>query len=273
MKIKNKVRFYVQLFFFVFIALIVANHQLEDIGLSIPLIPTLSLHAICPFGGVETLYSLVTYNQYLPKLHESTIILFGLVMISSILFGPMLCSYLCPLGSIQEWVGKLGKRLFKSKYNNFIPRKLDYWMRYFRYFSLVAVVYLTAKSLTLVFLEVDPFYALFNFYTSEVAIGSILVLIATLGLSLFVERPWCKYACPYGALLGLTNLIRIFPIRRKEDSCTSCKLCDRNCPMNIEISTKSSIRDTGCIACHDCLSEVSCPIENTVVIEQFTKKG
>ncbi len=273
MRFKKNIRLIVQIFFFVFILLIVANHQLDEVGVSIPLVPSLSLHAICPFGGVETAYSLLTAGLYIPKLHQSTVILFGIVLITSILFGPMLCSYVCPLGSIQEWLGKLGKKIFGSKYNRFIPKKADKLLRYLRYFSLVAVVYFTAKSLTLAFLAVDPYYALFNFYTGEVAITALAVLGLTLFGSLFVERPWCKYACPYGALLGLTNLIRLFPIKRKEGTCTSCKICDNVCPMNIEVSTKVIIRDHQCISCHDCLSEQSCPIEDTVMIKPSYRKG
>ena len=52
----------------------------------------------------------------------------------------------------------------------------------------------------------------------------------------FVERPFCKYACPYGAVLGVFNLFRIFGIKRRKSSCISCKACDKACPMNIDVS-------------------------------------
>lgn len=269
---KKYIRLFIQIIFFTLIFLIVINHQLEDQGISIPLIPSLSLHAICPFGGVETFFNLIAYGTFLPKLHSSVIVIFVLVLLSSILFGPLLCSYICPLGSIQEWIGKLGKKIFKKKFNHFVPKKIDSYLRYIRYISLVLVFYLTAKTVSLIFLEVDPYYALLNFYTGEVAMGAIAVLIVTLVSSLFIARPWCKYLCPYGALLGLTNFIRIFPIKRRKSSCIDCKVCDHTCQMNIEVSTKYNIRDHQCISCHDCLSEVSCPVENTVVIEPVFKK-
>lgn len=267
-----KKRTVIQILFFVLIATIVANHYLEEIGKAIPFLSSVSLHAICPFGGVETLYSLLAYDLYIAKIHPSSLVLFAVIMVGSLLFGPVLCGYICPLGSIQEWVGKIGRRIFKRRYNHFIPKSLDKAMRYLRYLSLGAVLYLTAKTLTLVFVEVDPYYALFNFYSGEVATGALLVLGATLIGSLFVERPWCKYACPYGALLGLTNLIRIFPIRRKTATCIDCKACDVACPMNIEVSTRTTVRDHQCISCHECTSEAHCPVPETVVIESW-KKG
>jgi len=83
-------------------------------------------------------------------------------------------------------------------------------------------------------------------------------------LSLIVERPFCKYACPYGAVLGVFNLFRIFKIRRRRSTCIDCKACDRSCPMNIPVSTSGAVRDHQCISCLKCTSEQVCPVENTV---------
>ncbi len=121
-----------------------------------------------------------------------------------------------------------GQELLGKRYNQIIPRKLDKVLRYLRYVMLGWVVYMSAISGTLIFLSIDPYYALFNFWTGEVAMTGLLVLGVTLLGSLVVERPWCKYACPYGALLGITNLFRVFKIRRVESTCTSCTLCSRN---------------------------------------------
>ena len=90
-------------------------------------------------------------------------------------------------------------------------------------------------------------------------------------LSLIIERPWCKYLCPYGALLGLFNKIRIFKIRRNPDSCIHCKKCDKVCPMNIKVSGKTTISDLQCISCHQCTSDVACPVQDTVTISAGKK--
>ena len=65
-----------------------------------------------------------------------------------------------------------------------------------RYVALGLIVYMTAATATLMFADIDPYFALFNFWTSEVAIGGVIILVAVLLLSLLVERPFCKYACP-----------------------------------------------------------------------------
>jgi len=90
------------------------------------------------------------------------------------------------------------------------------------------------------------------------------------GLSLFVERPWCKYACPYGAVLGLTNLFRVFGIRRNEATCKADGACSIMCPMNIPVDSKTVVRDHQCISCLECTSEAVCPVAKTV---QFSTRG
>ena len=90
--------------------------------------------------------------------------------------------------------------------------------------------------------------------------------VAVIGASLFVDRPFCKYACPYGAVLGVFNLFRIFKIKRNAPTCIDCKACDRACPMNIPVSTSGVVRDHQCISCMVCTSEKACPIANTVAL-------
>jgi hypothetical protein len=248
-----------QIFFFAFIALVSVNHTLAESGAGIPFLSSASLHALCPFGGVVSLYQYATTGTFVQKIHDSSFILMILVAFLAVLFGPVFCGWVCPLGSIQEWVGKLGKKLFKRRYNHFVPRKLDRVLRYARYLMLAWVLYMTAVTGKLIFANIDPYHALFNLWSSELAVGGVIVLAVTLVGALFVERPWCKYACPYGALLGLTNLFRVFKIRRKEEACKNCSLCSRSCPMNLPVNTAKIIRDPQCISCLECTTEAVCP--------------
>lgn len=257
-KRSQRIRIIVQIIFFALIALTALNGYLETIGISIPLISQASLHALCPFGGVVTTGTLVQ------KIHSSSLILLGLAGIFSILFGPVFCSWLCPLGSLQEWLSKLGSRVFKKHYNHFLHPKLENILRWFRYLVLVWVIYVTAQSGQLLFANVDPYYALFNFWSGEVAIQAIVILGLTLLGSLFVERPWCRFACPLGALLSLTNLVRIFRIRREPSTCSNCKKCDSACPMKIKVSGSSIVRDLSCNSCMRCTSDNICPVPDTV---------
>lgn len=263
-KNKHNIRFFIQVLFFILVAVIAVNHTLAEEGMGIAFLSSASLHAICPFGGVVTIYQYFTTGTFVNKIHESSFILMIIMFITAVGFGPVFCGWICPFGTFQEWIGKIGRRIFKNKYNTFISYKIDKYLRFLRYGMLAWVLYVTAISGKIVFQNIDPYYALFNFWSGEVAVTGIVVLVLIILLSLIVERPWCKYACPYGAILGITNLFRIFKIRRKTSTCVSCKNCDRACPMNIKVSETEVVRNHQCISCMKCTSEAACPIKDTV---------
>ncbi|WP_455382486.1 4Fe-4S binding protein [Salinispira pacifica] len=262
-----RVRRAVQLFFLVLIVLIAVNHTLVTYGIEIPLLSSASIHALCPLGGVVSIYQTLTAGTLVKKIHESSFILMYIVFGLALLFGPVFCGWVCPFGTVQELIGKIGRRLFRKRFNRFIPAAVDKPLRYLRYAVLAWILYMTAVTGKLVFEEYDPYYALLNFWTSEVSIIGLVILAVVVVASLFVERPFCKYACPYGAVLGLTNFVRIFKIKRNVKSCTNCKACTRACPMNIDVANKSTVRDHQCISCYECTSERSCPVPATVAMQ------
>ena len=265
MKREPRIRTIIQIVFFCLIALIAVNHTLAESGRGIPLVAEASLHAVCPFGGVVSIYQLVTAGGFVKKIHESSLVLMLIVFASAILMGPLFCGWICPFGTFQEFVGRIGRRLFPRKFNRFIPAKFDRYLRFLRYILLIQVLYMTARSGEILFAGIDPYYALFQFWTGEVAISALIVLGVVMTLSLFVERPFCKYACPYGAVLGIFNLFRIIPLKRNSKSCIHCKKCDKTCPMNITVSTGDSIRNHQCISCYQCTSSGGvCPVPSTV---------
>jgi hypothetical protein len=94
---------------------------------------------------------------------------------------------ICPFGSIQEWIGKIGKKIFMKRYDTFVPPAVDKVLRFLRYLVLVWVSYMTIVTGKLVFEAVDPYYALFNFWRSEVALSGLVILAVVLVLSLFVD--------------------------------------------------------------------------------------
>ena len=270
-KSKIRIRRIVQVFFLVLIALIAVNHSLEEAGKALPILSSASLHAVCPFGGVVSIYQYAVSGTFVKKTHESSFILMIIVAALAVVFGPVFCGWICPMGTVQEFVSKLGKKLFGRKFNRFIPYKFDRWLRYLRYIVLAWVIYMTAVTGKIIFADYDPYYALFNFWTGEVAVSGYIILGLSLLLSLFVERPFCKYACPYGAVLGVSNLFRIFKIRREADTCINCGACDKACPMNIEVATAGKVRNHQCISCLKCTSEQACPVEKTVDMKVGSK--
>ncbi len=266
-KSKSRIRIWIQIFFFILILMISINHTFQENGTGISYLSSASTHAICPFGGVVSIYQYVVSGTYVKKIHESSFILMWIVFFLALIAGPVFCGWICPFGTFQELLSKIGRKIFKKKFNRFIPYKYDKYFRFTRYIVLTMVIIQTVKFGILKFSDVDPYFALFNLWSDEVTLLSIIILIGIILLSFFIERPFCKYACPYGAVLGIFNFFRIFSIKRDDQKCINCKACDIACPMNIPVSSSDTIRNHQCISCMKCSSSQSCPVDDTVNLD------
>lgn len=147
-------------------------------------------------------------------------------------------------------------------------------LRFGKYFVLGYIIFQTARTVNLVFADFDPYYNLFNIWTDEIALSGYIVVALTLGLSMLIERPFCRYACPLGAINGLFNSFSLLNIKRHKDSCINCGRCDQVCPVGIVVSKRDALRSPSCIRCLKCVE--SCPInaknEDTLKLDVFPTK-
>jgi NapH/MauN family ferredoxin-type protein len=220
-----------------------------------------AIDAYCPFGAVESALTLIFTGGYLPRLHLSTFLIFGAVVLTIFLANKGFCSWICPLGSFQEWISKLAKKLKIKQIK--VNQTADKYLRLLKYVLLIIIIYYSFKLTTLVFRIYDPFVVLFHFgegllydFEAEKLLGYTILGIVILS-SLFIERFWCKYACPLGAKLNIISLLSFNRIKRDEKTCTKCSACNRGCPMNIKIMETKKIINPECINCLKCIT--NCP--------------
>lgn len=219
------------------------------------ILPVGIFHTICPMGGIATLTRLVSQGLYIPKTGIANIILLMAVLTSTIVAGPVFCGWLCPLGTVQEWTNALARKVKVPQVR--VAHSVDRFLKILRYLVLTLILYATAKSFNLAFIKADPYYALMHFYTGEVAPLALIILCATLISSLFIQRPWCRWLCPLGAVLSFVGKFSIIKVRRPSEGCIWCGACSKACPVGLDPSAEERVVSSTCIRCGLC--ETACP--------------
>jgi Fe-S-cluster-containing hydrogenase component 2 len=219
-----------------------------------------SIHAMCPFGGLESLYLFLTTGNFITKTSAGTMILFGITIVLAILFRKSFCGLICPFGAIQEFFGVIGQKIFKRRLS--MPSHIDKPLRYLKYIILVVTVFWGWKTAGLWMAPFDPWAAYGHLSEGlervweEFAGGLIILVITILGSSLY-DRFFCKYLCPLGALYGIVGKISPFKVVRNEDTCINCGKCSEACPVNIDVKSAKEVKSAECINCQICV--LNCP--------------
>ena len=107
------IRHGVMLFFFLFLLHVASEHQLRGGGPK----GASSIEPYCPFGGIENLYQFVTTGGFIRHIEPSAMILMAALLLLSAVLSRGFCGWICPFGSLQEWLGLLGRRIFGRSYN------------------------------------------------------------------------------------------------------------------------------------------------------------
>jgi polyferredoxin len=218
-----------------------------------------------PIAGLMNFKVFVSTGE-VPAIHPAAMFLFVAFVAMSVLLKKAFCSWLCPVGTLSENLHRIGKKVFGR--NLRLPRWADIALRGLKYLLLGFFVFVIggmSTEMLLGFMQ-TPYgliadVKMLNFFrdmgiTAAVVIG-LLVL-----LSMLVENFWCRYLCPYGALLGLTSLLSPVKIRRDAEACIDCAKCAKACPAHLPVDQLVQIRSAECSACMICVA--ACPAENAL---------
>jgi ferredoxin len=220
---------------------------------------------LCPFGGLETLYSLLAGGGFLRHTATSAVILLVGMLVMAVAFRRSFCGMLCPLGTLQGIFGAAGRRLFKRRLT--VPAGVDRVARFLKYGVFAVFLLWTWQAAELVMRPYDPWVAWAHLTAADLlttyGIG-LAVLLVSLAGSLVYERFFCKYLCPAGALLGLLSRVSFLNIRRDAATCIDCGRCDKACMMNVEVATADVVTSSECISCNECVN--ACPVPGALKV-------
>ena len=189
----------------------------------------------------------------------SMLVLLGVALLG----GAFYCGWLCPLGTAQEWVGHLGRKLLSGKRLR-IPVRVERWLIFLRYVFLISglLVWLGMAGLSFLSQPYQTFLSILAGQTAYITWLALAYLALFLLTALLIDRPFCRYFCTQGAQYGVLSLARVFSIRRNTDTCIHCLRCDEVCPTQVNISTRRHVRHPQCINCLECIT--ACPVAGTL---------
>ncbi len=217
--------------------------------------------AACPMGALQAVMGDASYRI--------SLYVFGFLAALGVLFGRLVCGWMCPFGLFQDLLYKIP---LTKKIKNLPGHK---YLKYLRYVILIVfpillvsiVTDLTGTSAPWFCEWICPSGMLFggiplvsvNEGLREAAGGrfiwKLIVLIVITLMSVKVYRPFCKYLCPLGAIYGLFNPISTYRLVIDKDKCVSCGMCRKACGM--DINTYETPNSMDCIRCGSCIT--ACP--------------
>ncbi len=204
---------------------------------------------VCPIGAIQNVVLALADSRYVVS--YLTIAIFLLPLTVAVLFGRVFCGGVCPLGAIQELV------LLKPVQ---VPRRLDKALGWLKWVYLALAVWFAAQPAEgrdFIICRFDPFVGFFRFT------GPLYMLLIGGGflvLGLFVGRAYCRYLCPYGALLSLVSRLAWRGVTVTPDKELDCGLCEEACPYGAIEGLRAV--EASCLACARCYRH--CPRQHVL---------
>ncbi len=169
---------------------------------------TFNPEAYCPYGGLQAFASFGVNHSLACDMSTAQITMGILLALLIILAGKLFCSYLCPLGFLNELLSKLRKYLNIREITIRDRSVTDIILRAIKYMLLFTVFYYSISSSELFCKQFDPYYALITGFKGEINLWPVLTAIYLLIIgSFFIRMFWCRYICPLGAI---SNILRYF---------------------------------------------------------------
>jgi ferredoxin len=201
--------------------------------------------------------------------HPAGLAIFIGICLMSIVVAKSFCSHICPVGLLSELLGRFGVRLTGKMLNP--PKWLDIPLRGLKFlllgFFVWAIWFAMEPRGVEAFLAspyakvVDAKMWLFFAAPSRLTIAVLGILVIG---SFFVRDLWCRYVCPYGALLGVLGRLAPLKVTRDPELCTDCRSCTRACPARLQVHTLRRVASIECTSCQDCV--VVCPVDSCLAV-------
>lgn len=220
-----------------------------------------SVAGILPVGHFTSFFAWLKGGGWDTLLPAGLVIILAAITVS-LLFKRGFCGWICPVGSMWEIAGALGRKLLGGR-NMRLPRWLDIAGRALRYvigaafFGFLAMVSLSEA----VGFRQLPYMWVADIKIIEGFLNPLYLVVLALGfvVSMLLGAVWCRYVCPVGALYSLFGMASPCAVTRDAESCIECSRCSRACHAFIDVQRAGTVRSAECDGCMDCVK--ACPVD------------
>jgi polyferredoxin len=222
-----------------------------------------SVDAFLPIGALMA-FKFFAVTGIVEPIHPSGLILFIAITGVSLFLKKGFCGWICPVGTLSQYVWMLGEKVLGRNFR--VEQYTDIGLRAIKYTLLAlffwVIVVAMGSTMILMFFGSDYYkladVKMLKFFTDMSSL-TFWVLIGLGVLSLLYKNVWCRYLCPYGALLGIISRWSPVKVRRNEEQCIHCHACTRHCPTLIDVEKKDVIKSGECFGCMTCVSRCPAP--------------
>ncbi len=236
------------------------------------LLPSLYINT---FAGIKQIYIAVIrqnadFNQLLPQIIEAAVLIpFTIIM------GRFFCGWMCAFGSFGDFIYKISSKILKIKIR--VNEKADRLFKFFKYVILAFLILIVCSFSITAFSTYSPWDVFgmlasvgkmpaFSYTAANLTAGFIIFIFITIA-SMLIERFFCRYLCPLGAVFAIASKLRIAKINKARTKCGNCRGCTNKCVMGIPLYKYDVVNSGECINCLECINE--CPRNNAT----FTVAG
>lgn len=227
------------------------------------------VEAFLPIAALLSLRHLFLTGAVHP-VHPAGLVILVLVLGVGLLAKKAFCSWVCPVGTLSETLADLSQRLFRRKLR--LPRFLDLPLRSLKYLLLAffvhAVFFAMGPAEVADFLD-SPYNRVADvkmlYFFERLSPFALKVILGLVVLSVVLPYFWCRYLCPYGALLGALSLLSPLKVTRHAPSCIDCGLCTKACPSHLPVARAARVSSDECFGCLSCVA--ACPVTRALRVE------
>lgn len=226
-----------------------------------------SVEAFLPISALMAAKRFFLTGQW-DSIHPAGLTLFLTFILIAVAFRKGFCGYICPIGFISSLLETLGRKLGLSRETGRIASRLMAIPKYiilggFLWFIIIGMDVRAIESFLSARYNLVADASMLHFFLAP-SVTTILVVTGLVAASIFIRNAWCRFLCPYGALLGLFALFSPVALTRDKDRCISCGKCSKACPSGISVETKQRVNSPECIGCAAC--EEACPVQGCIAV-------